>query len=491
MKIVVAMMKHETNTFSPVPTRFEDFGPGGPLIGQAAYDAFRTSGLSMAGLLDVAEQAGADIETPVAARALPSAPVRQDAFERISTMICEAVDKGCDALFLDLHGAMVTEDLADGEGELLARLQHLQPDLPIAVALDFHANLSPRMVANCTTLVGYTTYPHLDMVETGRRAGELLLETLHGRIRPAMTLSRCALLPNLLRMVTDSPPMAELMRMARQAENQGALAVSVFGGFPLADTPFTGLSVVSMVDAKPQNAHHIGRAICDVAWEQRAQFAVTFEPLTASIKRARSLHDGPILLIDHADNCNSGGTLDSMTVVAEALQQGLDNMAAGPICDPEAVSHMVAAGVGAEVALPIGGKSPALSPTHGSDPLHLKGVVRTISDGRFVVQGPVFTGTQVDLGRTVVLDTGPLQLVVSEGRIEPLDLTMFRFVGIEPLGKSYIVLKSKVQYRPTFGQIAKHIVECNGTGVASLDLDTFPFSHLPRPIYPIDGNANS
>jgi microcystin degradation protein MlrC len=486
MKIVVAMMKHETNTFSPVPTRFEDFGPRGPLIGQAAYDAFRSSGLAMAGLLAVAEEVGAEIQTPVAARANPSAPVQQEAFEHISEMICEAVDRDCDALFLDLHGAMVTEAFDDGEGELLSRLRRLKPGLPIAAALDFHANLSTQMVDNCTTLVGYKTYPHLDMIETGRRAGELLMETMHGRIRPTMSLERCALLPNLLRMVTETAPMRDLVVMAHQAERHAALAVTVFGGFPLADTPHTGLTVVSMTDDDLESARQIGREICDAAWARREQFAPTFESLSQSIRRAKSLVEGPILLIDHADNCNSGGTLDSMTVLAEALQQGLDNVAAGPICDPEAVAHMVSAGVRSRVELPVGGKSGTASSGHRSAPLHLQGIVRTISDGRFVVRGPVFTGTQVDLGRTVVLDTGNLELIVSEARVEPVDLMLFRFVGMEPTEKRDLVLKSKVQYQPTFGRIATHVVECNGTGFASLDFDSFTFRHLSRPIYPID-----
>ena len=174
-----------------------------------------------------------------------------------------------------------------------------------------------------------------------------------------------------------------------------------------------------------------------------------------------------------------------MTVIAEALRQGLDDIAAGPICDPEVVAQMVEAGVGATVTLPIGGKVKSASvATDG--PLTLTGTVRTISDGRFVVRGPVFTGTRVALGRTVVLDIGALQLIVSEGRTEPLDLAQFRFVGIEPTQKRYVVVKLKMQYRPTFGAMAKHVVECNGTGVSSMDLSQFAFKRVRRPVFPLD-----
>ena len=485
MRILVAMMEHETNTFSPLPTRLEDFGPGGPLEGRAAYDAYRNSGYSVAGLLDLAESEGAEVETVIAANAAPARAVAQDAFEYIADRICRAVNEGCDALFLDLHGAMVTEGYPSGEGELLTRLRRIAPDLPIAVALDFHANLSDGIIQNATTLVGYKTYPHLDMVETGRRAGQLLLDTMAGRIRPTLAWERSPVLSSMLRQATAEEPMKGLIAMAKRAELDGALAVSVFGGFPLADTPEAGIGVVAMTDGDATRAREICREIAGAAWDRRQEFVVPFEPLAASIARAKELGTGPILLVDHADNCNSGGTQDTMTVIAEALRQGLDDIAAGPICDPEAVAKMVAAGVGAQVTLPIGGKVKSTAVAIDG-PLTLNGTVRLISDGRFVVRGPVFTGTRVALGRTVVLDTGPLQLIVSEGRTEPLDLAQFRFVGIEPTEKRYVIVKSKMQYRPTFGAMAKHVIECNGTGVSSMDLSQFTFKNVRRPVFPLD-----
>lgn len=486
MKVVIAMLKHETNTFSSVPTQERDFGPAGPLTGAAAIDTFRNSGLAMAGLIQAAERIGAEIETPIAARALPSGPVSQCAFDHMAMAISQSVRAGCDALFLDLHGAMVTAMCDDGDGELLMRVRKAVPDLPIAVALDFHANITARMVENSTVIVGYKTYPHIDMVETGRRAGELLLEAIAGRIRPVLAHLRCPLLPNILCQATSSPPMAELMAAARKAEAEGALAVSVFGGFPLADTPDTGLGVVAMVDRAPERADRICRNICDLAWARRESFVARFEPLAESIARARSIAGRPILLVDTADNCHSGGTQDTMAVIAEALAQGLDEIAAGPVCDPEAVARMAEAGIGASVTLPIGGKSRLASLERQSRPLVLSGVVRTIADSRFTVEGPVFTGMRSTLGRCAVLDTGPLRLIASEGRMEPLDLAMFRSVDIEPTAARFLIIKSKVQYKPTFGAIAKHVIDCNGTGVASADYRLFRFRKLGRPIYPLD-----
>ena len=490
MRIAVGMFKHETNTFSPVPTRWEDFGPGGPLFGQDAYETFRHSGLSMAGLLEQAELLAGDVSIPIAARALPSAPVSRDAFERVSDILCEAAAR-CDVMMLDLHGAMVAEHFDDGEGEMLRRLRAAAPDLPLALALDSHANITPLMVRNCTVMVGYRTYPHLDMVETGRLAGRLMRETLAGNLRPVTAVRRCPLLANMLRMVTGEQPMAQLIEAAAAAERSGLPAVTVFTGFPLSDTADTGLTVVATADGDPARAEAAAQEIVDLAWSLREQFTRAFEPLGEALDRAKALAaqstaEGPVLLADISDNCHSGGTQDSMDVIERALDQGLTGILAGPIVDPQAVAAMIEAGVGATVTLAVGGKSSIPALRTPLRPLRLTGVVKHIADGRFTVEGPVFTGMRVDLGRTVVLDTGPLTLVVSEGRVEALDPQQFRLFGLEPGRFRYVVLKSKVQYRPAFMPLAKAAIDCNGAGVASMDLAAFDWKKLARPIFPLD-----
>lgn len=488
MKIVIAMLKHETNTFSPLPTPLESLGPhGGPLRGTAAYEHFKGTRIPMGAFIDLTERVGAEIVIPVAARTAPSGPVAQDAFEQVTREICDCVARGCDALLLDLHGAMVTDDLQDGEGELLARIRHAAPGLPIGVGLDFHANMSERMVENCDVAVGYKTYPHLDMYEAGYRAGELLLDMIDGKIAPRMALAHCPILPNILRQATDESPMREIMARAKSLETGNVLAVSVFPGFPLADTEYTRLSVLTLTDGA--DGSDACKEVLDLVWRERRQFVYDSSPYETQVARAKKLDGDPVILLDMADNCNSGGTLDSMALIREALDQGLENVLAGPIYDPQAVDVLVEAGVGSEVTLPVGGKMDLATIRRKGDPLDLAGRVMRISDGRFTVRGPVFTGMRVDLGRTVVLDTGRMRIVVCEGRVEPLDLDMFRFVGLEPLEYRYIVLKSKVQYRPTFGAVAAHVVECNAVGVGSADFTQFPYGHLTRPIYPLDGDA--
>src|SRR5688572_9147858 len=179
MKFVIAQMQHETNTFSPVATPWEAFGNGGPLTGRKALEAMKGTRVPMAAFVDLARKEGAEIVTPIAAWANPSGPVDAAAYERICALVCDAVREGCDAVFLDLHGAMVVQGRTDdGEGTLLERIRALAPGMPIAVSLDLHANVTDRMVRNCNAIAGYKTYPHIDGYEAGELAGSILLRYL-------------------------------------------------------------------------------------------------------------------------------------------------------------------------------------------------------------------------------------------------------------------------------------------------------------------------
>ncbi|MDP3419199.1 M81 family metallopeptidase [Falsiroseomonas sp.] len=486
MKIAAAMFKHETNSFSPVPTRWEDFGPGGPIFGEAAYRAFRHSGYSLSGLLDVAEAMGAEVTVPIAARCLPSGPVQRDVFERLCDILCAAA-RECDAMMLDLHGAMVAEGAEDGEGELLSRIRQIRPGLPIGASLDSHANLSDLFIANCTVMPGYRTFPHTDMPETGRKAGQLLRDVLEGRLNPVTVAARVPMLPDMVKCLTDREPMSRLIAAADAAERDGLPSVTVFTGFPLADTQDTCMTVLATAHGDAARARAAAQTVADQAWSLREEFLpAPFESLQAAMDRAAAMTEGPVILADFSDNCHSGGTMDSMAVIAAALDRGMADILAGPICDPEAVARMIEAGIGATITLDIGAKMPIPALKQPLVPLRLTGTVRTLAMGRFTVEGPIFTGMPVDLGRCAVLETGRLTLLVSEGRVEALDPLQYRIFGLEPTRFRTIILKAKTNHRPAFLPLAKGHVDCQGPGVATLDLHSLDFRRVRRPIFPLD-----
>jgi microcystin degradation protein MlrC len=481
------MFKHETNTFSPVPTPLERFGPR---FGNAAHDAYRGTNTPLGGYIALAEQAGAALSVPVAAEAWPSGKVDGAAFEKIADAILDAVQRGCEAVLLDLHGAMVTDRHDDGEGELLRRIRALRPGIPIAIALDFHTNLTETMVANATAIVGYKTYPHVDMRDAGERAGRIVLDALQGKCRPVMRWGNRPMIPHIMRQATEDEPMRSLIAAARQAETGKVLAATVFAGFPHADIRDAGLSAVVVADGDAAAAQGAVDRLLDLAWKSREGFVYKGEELDQALARARKLAEGPgtgpVILLDHCDNCGSGGTQDSMAVIEAVLRHGLDDVAVFGVADPEAVAELIGAGVGRRASIALGGKHDMPSIKVKGKPLRVEGVVRAITDGEFVIRGPMYTGVRVAMGRTAVLDTGKAEIVVTENNHEPWDLGCLRSVGIEPTAKRFVLLKSRVHWRAGFKPIARAIVDCAGVGVTTSDYSILDFRKLRRPIYPLE-----
>jgi microcystin degradation protein MlrC len=410
--------------------------------------------------------------------------------------MCDAivggVRGGCDAVFLALHGAMVAEHVDDGEGELLRRIRAIAPQVPIAAAMDMHTNLYDAFAQKVQVIAGYQTYPHVDMFETGRRAARALLAQLQGKAKPTMAWGRQPMLPHVMRQGSDDSPNRELQARCRAMEAEGALCASVFVGFPNADIEYAGLSAVVVTDGDPALARRWCDELLEMAWAERKAFVYEIEPLAASMARARALADakppgsGPVVLLDHSDNCASGGTMDTMTVLGAILDADLEDVAAFAIFDPQAVQQMIEAGVGAEVTLWLGGKLDMPAIDLPGAPRRVTGRVRLLSDGRFRNRGPMARGELNDMGPSAVLDTGSVQIVVISNHVEPHDLAAFTAVGIAPETKRFVMLKSRIHWRAGLRPLAHAVVECAGTGVCTSDYAALKFRNVRRPIYPLD-----
>ena len=295
----------------------------------------------MGGFLEVAASIGAEITVPIAASAPPSGPVERGTYEACVKAITDAVAKGgFDGLLLDLHGAMVAEHVEDGEGELLRRIRAIDAKVPIALALDMHANIYDDIVKLSTVIAGYHLYPHTDMAETARRAGALLVKAIRGEARPVMAWANVPMLPHVMAEGTHQAPNKDLQEKAARWENDGsALSAALFVGFSHADIREAGLSAVVTTDGDLVAARRMVDELLHQAWAARRDFVFTVEPLRTSVARAKAMaaEKGPIFLLDHYDNCASGGTMDTTAVLAEILRQELDDVAFFGIYDPRAV----------------------------------------------------------------------------------------------------------------------------------------------------------
>ena len=246
-----------------------------------------------------------------------------------------------------------------------------------------------------------------------------------------------------------------------------------------------------VTDGDPKLAEELRDELLGRAWVDREAFVYKIEPLQQSVARAKAMPapqpgEGPIVLLDHYDNCASGGTMDTTVVLAEILRQGLEDVAVFAIYDPAAVQQAIAAGVGAQVTLSIGGKIKMPAIPDASPPLTVAGTVKTISNGRYTNRGPMARGVAMDMGPAVVLDTGPAEIVLISRHIEPSDLNCLSSLGIDPMQKRYVMLKSRIHWRAGLGKLAKAVVECAGVGVCTSDYGQLRFNRVRRPIYPLD-----
>lgn len=489
MRWLLAMIKHETNTFSPVPTPLARFFRGNPeiLSGERAIRAYENTDSGLGGYIEVARREGAEIVVPVAAESWPSSPTDAATYEKLCGLILDEVRKGgYDAILLDLHGAMVAEGVEDAEGQLLKRLREIDPRTPVGVTLDMHANVYDDIIANANVVTGFHTYPHVDIRESGVRAADVIVRMLKGEIKPVMRWGNVPMLPHIMCQGTHADPNKSLQARCIELERGEVLAASVFMGFPHADIREAGLSAVVCTDDNVSAAEQYRDELLDTAWTRRAQWVFHPEPLEPTIAHAKTLTDGPVILLDHFDNTGSGGTMDTTAVLGEILRQGLENVAFYAICDPQAAEEAAAAGVGKTLTLTLGGKVPMPALKVQSEPLTVTGRVKLVFDGVYLNRGPMYRGVRNDTGLTVVLDTGKVEIVIVSRHQEPFDINCLLSAGIDPLQKRYVVLKSRVHWRAGFSEMARAIIECTGVGVTTSDYSQIEFKHVRRPIYPLD-----
>lgn len=493
--VLVASFMHESNTFSTEPTSLSTFRAAEER-GQAVIDAHRGANSEIGGAIEAAEAAGATLVPSVATSATPGGVVTREAFETYRDEIADAAREHADeldAVFLALHGAMVPEGGDDGEGPVIQSVREaVGPDVPIAVTLDFHGNVTQEML-DADILVAYETYPHVDMAETGQHATELLLSAVGGEISPTMAIERPPVFATGANSDTSELPMAALMERANELESQeGVLKVNVMPGFLRADIPIAGFSVPVVTDDDPDLARRVAREMAAVVWEHREGFTVSHPTpaeavgTTADLIAAGETADGPIVLGDVGDNPGGGAAGDETAILREFLDQGLENVGIAMMHDPAAVSACVDAGTRETATIDLGGHKP----DSWTDPIEdLTGYVKTITDGRYVRTGPMKTGRQQDFGRCVLFQCGAdrgVNVIVTEQRHQPYDTELWRHVGVQPERLDAIAVKSSNHYRGAYEPIASRVIPVDSPGLNVVDPARLDYERVRRPIFPVD-----
>jgi len=485
VRFFVAMLSHETNTFSPIRTDRAQFEAHDLRYGGELLETYRGTGTCLGGMIDGAAARDVTLVPSLAATASPAGRVAKEFYaEARARLLADLAAAGTlDGVLLDLHGAMVVEGIDDGEGDLLRDVRAAVGATPIAVTLDFHANVTRAMVEAATLLHGYKTYPHVDMDARGREAVARLAEVAAGRVRPTVAWRQPPMLPPIAGQLTTRGPMRRLYDLAEAMERRPrVLSVSIFAGFPLADIRDAGLSIYVATDGDPALADALADELAAAAWSLRHDFLHTALPVKDAVARALALDGRPVVLADIADNTGGGAAGDTTEILRELLRMGARSATVACVWDPEAARACVAAGAGATVSVAVGGK---VDPAHGA-PLTVTGRVRTLSDGRFVYKGPMLRGLEGRLGPTAVLDVNDVKIILVSHRRQALDPEMIRFVGIDPAAEKILVVKSSVHYRAAFEPLARAILEVDAPGLSSSNLGRFTFAHVRRPIFPLD-----
>lgn len=489
LHVLSAEISHETNTFNVRPTTLRHFSDRYLLDGSAAVAMRGDANTELAGMLDVARTYGWQVSHAGSAAAGPGGRVADAAFEALCGSLMALAAGEWDGVLLMLHGAMATASHDDGEGEILRRLRAaVGPDLPVAVTLDPHANVSPGMCRDAQILVSYTTYPHVDIRSTGRRAAELLHGAMTGEIRPATLRAHRPMLEEANGGRTDMGPMIERHALARAFEARaGILAVSINGAFPCADVPFAGPTVLITHDAArpgPTPPLALAEEIAADIWERRREALNDYLTCEDVAALAAGWDGGaPLVIADYADNPGSGAYGDSTNLLAALLAADVSDACFGPMIDPAAAAALQGEALGAEVTLSLGGRT---DPAMGGGPIEVTGTVRWRGAGHVTGTGPILGGLERSFGPTAVLRVRGIDVLIVSIAHQMLDLAQFETFGIDPRAARVVALRSMQHFRAAFGPIAGRIAVCDSGALCTVDYRALDYLRVPRPIFPLD-----
>jgi microcystin degradation protein MlrC len=489
-RIAIGGIAHETNLFSTAPTDFEQFRQRVLIGGRDLLAGFAGTRTVIGGFLDGIAATGATAIPLRFASATPGGIVTRAAYAELRQSLLDDLRAAgaVDAVLLGLHGAMVAEDVADVEADLLRAVRSLVgARVPLIATLDSHANISAAMMQAADALVAYTTYPHVDTYERGYEATTLLQRLFDGQTTITTALA-CPpmLVPLPPQCTTEETPMRQVLRLAeRERRRPGVLNISVAGGFPYSDVHDAGLRVLVSTVGNEQLAREVARRVADEAWRRRAEFGPSLTPVDEAMRQISVAAQYPVVLSDSGDNPGAGAPCDGTTLLAALRETRQRDVVVGVIRDPEAVAQAVAAGTGAEITVRLGGKT---DDRHGAPVIAVARVAR-ITDGVFTNTGPMGTGGRTRMGMTAVLDLDGIAVIVTEQRVQALDLSLFRSVGIEPTTARAIVVKSSVHFRAAFAPIAAAIIDVDTPGISSPHLERFAFQRVRRPIWPLDSDV--
>ncbi len=483
MRVFAASLATETNTFSPLPpdlARFHGtfYAPPGqhpetPTLCSAPMVVARRR----------AREDGFTLIEGTATWAEPAGLVARAAYETLRDEILGQVRAAMplDVVILGLHGAMVAHGYDDCEGDFLARIREIVgPEAVIAAEFDPHSHLTEARRDALDILVTFKEVPHTDFADRAEEVVDLALRTARGEIRPHVAVFDCRMLEML---PTSKQPMRGYVDRIKALEGRdGVLSISVVHGFSAADVPDAGAKLVVITDDRPEAGERIARALGMELFALRGTTGHQYLSIDDAIDAALAEPRGPVVLTDVWDNPGGGTAGDSTFVLRRFIERGVRDAAFGTIWDPLAVKLCMAAGVGAEMPLRIGAK---LAPRHGQ-PVDVNAVVTAVVPD--AVQH--FRDSVVPLGDSVAVAFAGIEVILNSNRAQSFEPDLFSNLGIDPLAKKILVLKSANHFFGAFSKIASRIIYVDAGGPYPGDPRKVAYHKLKRPIWPLDADPH-
>jgi microcystin degradation protein MlrC len=481
LRIAVGGFLHETNTFVERPTTWHDFVEAGPwptvTRGEGILDAFGGLNLGISHAIAGAHAAGHTVLPLAWGCAMPGGRVEDEAFDRMSGWLVEDLGRARpDAVYLELHGAMATQAHDDGEGELLRRVRTaVGPDVPILVSLDLHGNISPAMVALADFASSYRTYPHVDWGASGGRCMAWLDRVMAWGGHPARAIRQAPYLVPVTAGCTLTEPSGGLYRLLEAIEAETGVHLSLNMGFPPADIPDVGPTVLAYgadQTAVDGATDRLFRALLEAEGGFAAHNPLPADEAVAEAMRiAAQGASRPVVLADTQDNPGAGAPSTTTGLVAELLRQGAGRAVVGIVHDPRAARLAHEAGVGGTVdRLGGGGEGP------GQEPVSGPWIVSALSAGRFRGTSAMLRAAETEMGPTALLRRDGVEVLVATIRQQPIHREVFTHLGVDLGSRAIVALKSSAHFRAGFQEIAERVIVVSSPGVNLADPAGFPFT---------------
>ena len=487
IKIVGGGIEHESNTF------ITKFIPGitwwghGNLKGEALLDFHRPKKNNISGMIHVCEQEGVEFIPTLYVVPDSKGRVLNDSYNSLLSELLEGIEATLpvDGVLLHLHGGGATEDEDDLEGHVLEQVRKVVGDeIPVVTPLDMHANIGPKMMKHGSFYCGYDTYPHIDGYERSAEVTQLLIDKIRGKIDPVIAYAQPNMIITPVMQKTGYYPMKDVIQKAHDIESEpGILSATVSAGYPYADVPYPGVTMMVIADGDKALAQRKADELSQFCWDLRLDFLARVVPMDRALDMALAEPEGPVVLTDQADNPGGGPPQDGTLALEAMLDRSVTNACVAVMRDPEAVAEAIKAGIGNTLTMKIGGKT---EPWVG-DPLEVTGTVRKISDGTFKAKGPM--PYDFNMGRAVVLNVKGIDVILTEVSIQAVDLGLYHSLGLDPTDYKILLVKSCVHYRVVHDAIAKKTIELDLPGWHGTRLAAFPWKKLRRPVFPLDVEA--